>query len=148
MLTLLRLTMVDMAVIILIKDVYSPQIYRPRLIRGTLAPGITQLDSEASDKRELEGLVNAAVDRLNDAGNAGLSYASRFDLAYNAVHGMALAALRTAGYRSNKCYMVFQCLVHTVKPGKAQAWIFSMCHDRRNLAHLCSRAVARGTRFL
>ena len=47
---------------------------------------------------------------------------------------MALAALRAAEYRSNKCYMVFQCLVHTVKLGKAQVRIFSMCHDRRNLA--------------
>lgn len=60
---------------------------------------IKQLHSEPPDKQEFEGLVSAAIDRLNDAENEGLSYSSRFDLAYNAAHGLALAALRAAGYR-------------------------------------------------
>jgi hypothetical protein len=55
---------------------------------------IHELNKEATDKREFIGLVNAASDRLNDAENNSLSYASRFDLAYNAAHGLALAALR------------------------------------------------------
>ena len=95
---------------------------------------IKQLHSELADKREFDGLVNAAVDRLNDAENSTLSYASRFDLAYNAAHGLALAALRASGYRSDKRYMVFQCLVHTTNLSKVQTRVFSICHQRRNLA--------------
>ena len=52
---------------------------------------IRQLKVEAADKREFEGLLQSATDRLTDAQNDTLSYASRFDLAYSAAHGMALA---------------------------------------------------------
>jgi len=76
---------------------------------------INQLKQEVPDKAEFEGLLKAALDRLNDAQNSALTFASRFDLAYNAAHGLALAALRAAGYRSGKRYMVFQCLVHTLR---------------------------------
>ena len=58
---------------------------------------IHELNKEAPNKREFEGLVNAATDRLNDSENGNLSYASRYDLAYNAAHGLALAALRQQG---------------------------------------------------
>lgn len=95
---------------------------------------IRQLHSELADKREFDGLVKAAMERLNDAENSTLAYASRFDLAYNAAHGLALAALRASGYRSDKRYMVFQCLVHTTNLSNIQTRIFSICHDRRNLA--------------
>ncbi|MFC1685245.1 hypothetical protein ACFL0R_07235, partial [Pseudomonadota bacterium] len=81
---------------------------------------IKQLKSEPPDQREFEGLLRAAIDRLNDAEKEGLSYASRFDLAYNAAHGLALAALRASGYRSDKRYLVFQCLSHTTELSKAQ----------------------------
>jgi hypothetical protein len=89
---------------------------------------------EPADKREFIGLVSAARDRLEDAQNQVLSFSSRFDLAYNAAHGYALAALRAKGYRTDKRYLVFQCLVHTVGLDKAKARVFSMCHERRNLA--------------
>ena len=95
---------------------------------------IRELHEEAADKREFEGLLNAASDRLNDAENDSLSYASRFDLAYNSAHGLALAALRAAGYRSDKRYIVFQCLVHTTEIDKTTVRLFSKCHDKRNLA--------------
>jgi len=95
---------------------------------------IREIHSEPPDKREFKGLVSAAVDRLTDAENQGLTYASRFDLAYNAAHGLALAALRAAGYRSDKRYLVFQCLVYTVNLTKGQVRLFSVCHDRRNRA--------------
>jgi hypothetical protein len=36
-----------------------------------------------------------------DAGNAQLSFASRFDLAYNATHALALTALRNAIWSFN-----------------------------------------------
>ncbi|RKZ33788.1 MAG: hypothetical protein DRQ37_08495 [Gammaproteobacteria bacterium] len=95
---------------------------------------IGQLRTEPPDKREFEGLLNSARDRLRDARHEGLSFAGRFDLAYNATHALALAALRMKGYRSDKRYMVFQCLVHTLGMSPEQARIFTLCHDRRNLA--------------
>ena len=95
---------------------------------------INQLKSEPTDKNEFEGLVKAAVDRLNDSQHEVLSFAGRFDLAYSAAHGLALAALRSTGYRSDKRYLVFQCLAHTTNLTKTQIRLFSKCHDKRNLA--------------
>ena len=95
---------------------------------------INQLKKEPPDRREFEGLVHAATDRLRDAQNTTLSFSSRFDLAYNAAHGLALAALRAAGYRTDKRYIVFQCLVHTVGLDKARVRLLSVCHERRNRA--------------
>ena len=95
---------------------------------------IRQLNSEPPDKREFEGLVSASIDRLNDAENEALTYASRFDLAYGAAHGLALAALRASGHRSDKRYLVFQCLIYTTALGKAHIRLFSTCHEKRNLA--------------
>jgi len=95
---------------------------------------INQLHSEPPDSREFSGLVRAALDRLTDAEVTELSYASRFDLAYSAAHGFALAALRAAGYRTDKRYLVFQCLVHTVDFSRSRTRIFTVCHEKRNLA--------------
>ena len=95
---------------------------------------IDQLKIEPPDRQEYEGLVRSAMDRQRDARNSSLSYASRFDLAYNAEHGLALAALRARGYRTDKRYLVFQCLVHTVQLDKASVRLFSVCHERRNRA--------------
>ncbi len=95
---------------------------------------IGQLSNEPVNKKEFEGLVASALDRLNDVLNKDLSYASRFDLTYNAAHALALAALRYHGYRSDKRYLVFQCLPHTLKLSKSNTRIFVLCHERRNLA--------------
>lgn len=95
---------------------------------------IRKLHSEPADRREFEGLVRAAIDRLNDSQNDALAYASRFDLAYSAAHGLALAALRASGHRSDKRYLVFQCLIHTTELSKADIRLFASCHDKRNLA--------------
>jgi len=95
---------------------------------------IGQLKKEPPDKREIEGVVGAAIDRLNDAQNAALTFASRFDLAYGAAHGLALAALRASGHRSDKRYLVFQCLLHTTELDQAHIRLFAACHERRNLA--------------
>lgn len=92
------------------------------------------LKAEPPDRKECEGLMRSAVDRLNDAQASSLSFASRFDLAYNAAHAMALTALRSCGYRSDKRYLVFQCLVHTADVSKVQVRLFALCHERRNLA--------------
>ncbi|MDV7212146.1 hypothetical protein [Azotobacter beijerinckii] len=92
------------------------------------------LKAEPPDRRECEGLLHSAIDRLKDAHSSALSFASRFDLAYNAAHALALTALRLQGYRSDRRYLVFQCLVHTLGLGKAQVRLFALCHERRNLA--------------
>lgn len=95
---------------------------------------IHQLNQEKADREEFNGMLSAASDRFKDSQNTDLSYASRFDLAYNAAHGFALAALRAKGFRSDKRYLVFQCLNHTSSLNKVQQRIFSVCHERRNLA--------------
>lgn len=78
--------------------------------------------------------MRSAVARLIDAGSTQLSFASRFDLAYNAAHAIALTALRLCGYRSDRRYLVFQSLIHTSGAGKVQVRLFALCHERRNLA--------------
>lgn len=92
------------------------------------------LKAEPPDANESAGLLRSAIDRLTDAHNSALSFASRFDLAYSAAHALALYALRQQGYRSDKRYLVFQCLTHSMAVGKIQVRIFSLCHERRNLA--------------
>lgn len=59
-----------------------------------------QLKRQSCTPEEFEGLATSGEKRLADAENASLSLESRFDLAYNASHALALAALRHAGYRS------------------------------------------------
>lgn len=92
------------------------------------------LKAEPPDRKECNGLLRSAIDRLKDAHNPALAFASRFDLAYNAAHALALTALRLQGYRSDKRYLVFQCLVHTLDLSKPQVRLFALCHERRNLA--------------
>jgi hypothetical protein len=95
---------------------------------------IGQLKREPATRVEFDGMVNAARKRLVDARNEKLAAESRFDLAYGAAHGFALAALRQNGYRSENRYTVFQALTHTVGLSSAIMRVFSKCHDVRNLA--------------
>ena len=44
--------------------------------------------------------------RLKDASNPANSLEGRFDLAYNAAHGLCLAALRWHGFRADHRYIV------------------------------------------
>lgn len=92
------------------------------------------LKREPGDQREFDGLVQSARARLTDACNTQLSIESRFDLAYNAAHAFALAALRYQGYRSDKRYTVFQCVPHTLGLGPEVWRVLTLCHERRNLA--------------
>jgi hypothetical protein len=95
---------------------------------------IGKLKAEPADQTEFDGLVRSAGVRLADTGIESLSMESRFDLAYNASHALALAALRWHGYRSENRYLVFQCLQRTAEL-EPQVWrVFSLCHDRRNRA--------------
>ncbi|AFY22148.1 hypothetical protein [Pseudomonas sp. UW4] len=92
------------------------------------------LKAEPPDRKECEGLLRSATDRLKDAHSSALSFASRFDLAYNAAHALALTAMRLQGFRSDRRCLVFQCLVHTLGLNKIQVRLFVLCHERRNLA--------------
>ncbi len=95
---------------------------------------IGQLKAEPGARVEFEGLVDSGRKRLADARNARLSFESRFDLAYNAAHAFALAALRKQNYRAGNRYIVFQVLPHTLGVDTGTWRILSKCHDRRNLA--------------
>lgn len=95
---------------------------------------IGKLKAEAPDARERAGLLRSASVRLLDARQATLSLESRFDLAYNAAHAGALAALRAYGYRSDNRYLVFQCLEHTLGWAPARWLLFDQAHKKRNLA--------------
>jgi hypothetical protein len=55
-------------------------------------------------------------------------------LAYNAAHALALSALRSAGYRSESRYLVFQALPHTVGLPTAHWRVLAKAHEMRNLA--------------
>jgi len=92
------------------------------------------LKAESPDQNEFNGLLRSAKARLTDAHNSSLSIESRFDLAYNASHALALAALRWHGHRSDNRYLVFQCLPHTLNV-KPETWrVLAQCHQRRNVA--------------
>lgn len=95
---------------------------------------IGKLKAEPPDARELAGLLRSSKVRLQDARQVSLALESRFDLAYNAAHAAALAALRAHGYRSENRYLVFQCLEHTLQFKPEQWLILNQAHSKRNLA--------------
>ena len=95
---------------------------------------IRELKAEIPTKEEFEGLVVSGQKRLKDAGYEKLSLESRFDLAYNAAHSLSLAALRWHGYRSDKRYLVFQCLEYTVDLPSEKWRVLDQAHRKRNLA--------------
>lgn len=93
-----------------------------------------QLKTESPAQAEVDGLVRSGRVRLRDAGNAALNLESRFDLAYNAAHALALAALRWHGYRSESRYIVFQTLQHTLRLSPEQWRVLDQTHRKRNVA--------------
>ncbi len=95
---------------------------------------IGQLKVEPPSETECQSLLQSGLRRLDDAGRTELSLESRFDLAYNAAHALALAALRFRGYRSESRYLVFQCLQHTIDLPSAQWRVLDQAHRKRNLA--------------
>jgi hypothetical protein len=95
---------------------------------------IGKLKREPPSPRELQGMLASALARLADAGQSGLSFDSRFDLAYNAAHPLALYALRRQGFRSDNRYLVFQVLPHTAGLPPATWRVLAKAHERRNLA--------------
>lgn len=95
---------------------------------------INTLKVEPADATEFAGMLKAGDAKLADSLIDGLSEDSQFSLAYSAAHAFSLAALRWHGYRSDKRYIVFQCLKHTLNVENAQWRILDQCHRARNLA--------------
>jgi hypothetical protein len=93
-----------------------------------------QLKREPPVALEIGGLLHSGEARLTDAANRALSLESRFDLAYNAAHALALAALRLRGYRSENRFLVFQVLPHTLGLPPATWRVLSKGHETRNMA--------------
>jgi len=95
---------------------------------------IGKLKTEPPSQIELDGLIRSGTVRLKDAENTTLSLESRFDLAYNAAHALALAAMRFRGYRSENRYLVFQCLQHTLGLSAEHWRVLDQAHTKRNRA--------------
>jgi hypothetical protein len=95
---------------------------------------IGKLKPEPPPEAECQGLMSSGFRRLEDADRKELSLESRFDLAYNAAHALALAALRYHGYRSESGYLVFQCLQHTIGLPAEQWRVLDHAHRKRNQA--------------
>ena len=92
------------------------------------------LHAEPANAAEFEGMLSAARIKLQDIQLVGLSIDSQFSLAYGAAHALSLAALRWQGYRTDKRYIVFQCLEHTLGLDNVACRILDKCHRVRNLA--------------
>ena len=95
---------------------------------------VGSLKAEPGTQTEFDGLLRSGRIRLVDAKRSGLAIESRFDLAYNAAHALALAALRWHGYRSESRFIVFQVLPHTLRLSASIWRVLAKCHERRNLA--------------
>lgn len=93
-----------------------------------------QIKEEPYDKKEFLGLFHSGKVRLKDANNVTLSSDSRFDLAYNAAHALALAALRRKGYRASNRYIVFQVLPFTANLGPEVWRVLDKSHNLRNIS--------------
>src|SRR6185436_8732199 len=90
------------------------------------------LKHEAPGREEIAGLLRTAAIRLKDARRTTNAPESRFDLAYNAAHALALAALRIHGFRTDKRYIVFQVLPHTLGVDTPTWRLLDRCHRERN----------------
>lgn len=96
---------------------------------------IKVLKVEAADQNEFDGLLKLGKTKLADLAKTSLSPESQFDLAYNAAHALALAALRWHGYRPNdNRFAVFQALAHTTDLGLDIRKILAKSHSERNRA--------------
>lgn len=95
---------------------------------------IGRLRREPARLGEVAGLITSGSLRLVDARDTRLSLDSRFDLAYNAAHALALAALRRLDLRPENRYIVFQVLAHTLGMDAVTIRVLSKSHDVRNTA--------------
>ncbi|HYC62418.1 MAG TPA: hypothetical protein VEK79_22895 [Thermoanaerobaculia bacterium] len=90
------------------------------------------LKHEEPRREQITGLLHTGAVRLEDACRTTNAPESRFDLAYNAAHALALAALRIHGYRADKRYIVFQALAHILEVDAPTWRLLDRCHRARN----------------
>jgi hypothetical protein len=90
------------------------------------------LKRELPGRDEIARLLHTGAVRLEDARKRMNAPESRFDLAHNAAHAFALAALRIHGFRADKRYIVFQVLPHTLGVETATWRLLDRCHRERN----------------
>jgi hypothetical protein len=83
---------------------------------------------------EISNLIRMGLAKLKDASHADISAYTKFEVAYNAAHALALAALWRAGYRSDSRYLVFQCTQHTLGLEPENWRVLDRAHHKRNLA--------------
>jgi len=95
---------------------------------------IGKLKKEPADQKEFDRMLNSARRGINDAKVKGISEDGQFSFVYGAAHGLALAALRWHGYRSDNRYLVFQCLEQTTGLENAKWRVLDKCHQLRNHA--------------
>lgn len=93
-----------------------------------------ELIAEPPHGPDLARLLASAKARLDDAHNSDNSFDSRFDLAYNAAHALALVALRRRGFRPKNRYIVFQLLEETAGISSDRWRVLDTAHARRNVA--------------
>jgi hypothetical protein len=94
-----------------------------------------QLNAEPASAKQISRLLESAETQLHDSRNASLGAPSRFMLAYNAAHALALAALRAAGYRPSSAghrKIIFQVLDATADAPPELWRAIDRYHDRRN----------------
>ena len=77
---------------------------------------IGKLKLEPPARAELEGLLRSGSRRLIDSRRTDISLESRFDLAYNATHALALAVLRAESYRAESRYVVGDAMYENFVP--------------------------------
>jgi hypothetical protein len=95
---------------------------------------IGKIKAEPMNRAEIDRILEMAKKRLKDAGYSQISQEGRFTSVYNALHCLALAALRWYGYRSESRYIVFQSLEHTLAWPPSQWRVLDVAHQKRNLA--------------
>lgn len=95
---------------------------------------IKKLKTEPPLRKEYDGMLKSAERGLTDAQNESIDPDSQFDLAAEAAHKFALAALRREGYRSEDRITVYLTLSHTVAVTPTDLQIFLKAHGERNLA--------------
>jgi len=95
---------------------------------------IERLKAEPPLRKEYDGMLKSAQRGLADAQNESIDPDSQFDLAVEAAHKFALAALRREGYRSEDRITVYQTLTHTIGVSPADLQVFLKAHSERNLA--------------
>jgi hypothetical protein len=96
-----------------------------------------QLNAEPLSTEQIGRLLASAETQLRDSRNTSLGAPSRFMLAYNAAHALALAlaALRAAGYRPSSAghrKIIFQVLDATADAPPELWRALDRYHDRRN----------------